>query len=276
MPADRRRPDGDKVSREEGTSFNQYLRWLTKTHGFRDMLVEGNYYRSVTDRIKADLEASPFFQGLTKSLTEYNDEYYVSRGYALLTPYPMKLVVKPFESFILKTYRRNVLDNARWPQEPESGWIVPINWFTMINDIVRTILVVKYLDGVGLLAEKIDSLCKQYNCGCKVDFEAKAEGYYAAHLYVRHRFEVPSIRWDTEKMDVDIELQITTQLQDVIRSLLHTYYESRRTKPMEKRSTWQWDYRSDEFAANYLGHILHYVGGMIVDIRDKQQKEKGR
>ena len=37
---------------------------------------------------------------------------------------------------------------------------------------------------------------------------------------------------------------------------------------------WQWDYKSDEFSANYLGHILHYVEGMIVEIREKQKKEE--
>ena len=28
-----------------------------------------------------------------------------------------------------------------------------------------------------------------------------------------------------------------------------------------------------EFAANYLGHVLHYVEGMIMDIREKQEKK---
>jgi hypothetical protein len=32
-------------------------------------------------------------------------------------------------------------------------------------------------------------------------------------------------------------------------------------------------YRTEEFRANYLGHILHYIEGMIIDIRDKQKKE---
>ncbi len=32
---------------------------------------------------------------------------------------------------------------------------------------------------------------------------------------------------------------------------------------------WQWDYKGDEFATNYLGHILHYVEGMIMDVRER-------
>jgi ppGpp synthetase/RelA/SpoT-type nucleotidyltranferase len=148
------------------------------------------------------------------------------------------------------------------------------NWFGKINDTVRTCLMVKYLDGVEFLSGKLDYLCSLHNVDCRVDYEAKEEGYYAAHVYARQNFEIPSKKWGTEKADVDVEIQITTQLQEVIRQLLHKYYESRRAKPESKRVTWQWDYRSEEFAANYLGHILHYVEGMIVDIRDKQAKEK--
>jgi len=31
------------------------------------------------------------------------------------------------------------------------------------------------------------------------------------------------------------------------------------------------DYKSPEFSSNYLGHIIHYVKGMIVEIRDKEK-----
>ena len=67
-----------------------------------------------------------------------------------------------------------------------------------------------------------------------------------------------------------VEIQITTQLQEVIRRLLHKYYERQRSGRSTSDLKWQWDYKSDEFAANYLGHILHYVEGMIMDVRDKR------
>ena len=43
---------------------------------------------------------------------------------------------------------------------------------------------------------------------------------------------------------------------------------------MDDDMKWQWDYKSDEFTANYLGHILHYVEGRIVELRDKQKEEQ--
>jgi hypothetical protein len=134
--------------------------------------------------------------------------------------------------------------------------------------------VVKYLDGVQFILDEINSLCEQNDLNHNIFLEAREEGYYAAHLYVQREFEIPRIDWDTDKVDISIEIQVTTQLQDVIRKLLHKHYEERRKQVMGDDMKWQWDYKSDEFAANYLGHILHYVEGMIVEIREKQKKEE--
>ena len=67
-----------------------------------------------------------------------------------------------------------------------------------------------------------------------------------------------------------MELQITTQLQNSIRALVHKHYESRRDQSTPSQD-WKWDHTSNEFATNYLGHILHYLEGMIVDIRERQR-----
>lgn len=39
-------------------------------------------------------------------------------------------------------------------------------------------------------------------------------------------------------------------------------------KPLDIK--WQWDYESDEFIPNYLGHILHYIEGMIMEVRKRE------
>jgi hypothetical protein len=78
--------------------------------------------------------------------------------------------------------------------------------------------------------------------------------------------------WDTQKVIVSVEIQITTQLQEVIRLLLHKYYSEKRKKGSIDKVKWQWNSSSEEFVANYLGHILHYVEGMILEIREKQRR----
>jgi hypothetical protein len=253
--------------------LHQYQEWLNEIHGAQIDERYETYYESVASKVMSDLKASKFWITLVHNLDEYGEDYLLRFSYPLLMPHvEPELVTKPYESFLLKTYRKNILENSLWPTEPKGGWFLPDNWFSRINDVVRTLLVVKYLDGVNFLKEKIESFCKQQEKGCKASFEAREEGYYAAHLYIQQSFEIPKINWDTETVDFSIEIQITTQLQEVIRKLLHKYYEERRKKQIVTKEKWQWDYRSTEFSTNYLGHILHYVEGMIMEIREKQRE----
>ena len=100
----------------------------------------------------------------------------------------------------------------------------------------------------------------------RVPGECQMQGFAIQHdqSYVyKTAFEVPADDWDTKKINVKIEIQIRTQVQDVIRRLLHNYYEKRRQHIDKQDVNWQWNYRSDDFSANYLGHILHYLEGLI-------------
>ena len=177
-------------------------------------------------------------------------------------------------SFLEKTFRKNIIQNKSWPKPPANGWMFPTNCYSRVNDIIRTLITVKYLDGVDFIADKIKLLSNQNKLDYEIYLEAREEGYYAAHQYVTKEFEIPKIDWDTEKIDFSIEIQITTQLQEIIRGLLHKYYGERRKRISKEDIKWQCDYKGDEFTANYLGHILHYVEGMIMEIRDKQKEEK--
>ena len=132
----------------------------------------------------------------------------------------------------------------------------------------------KYLDGVHFLVSKIRTLFDEHGLPCEAHLEARPEGYYAAHLCVSCEFEIPAWRWDTVRTRVAVELQITTQVQDLIRRLLHRHYERRRSKPTPDVITWQWDYKSAEFVPNYLGHILHYVEGMIMEVREGRSERR--
>jgi len=257
--------------------LNKYKEWLKKEHKIEITSLDKTYYESVSNKIKQEFEKSELWETLIGKLKTYNDEYYIKKdGYQLLTNRESvpTLNLKSYNSFFLKTYRKNVLDNSNWPNPPNVGWILPDDWYLYINDIVRTELIVKYLDGVEFLIEKLDLLCKEFTSTCRPDYEAKEEGYYAVHVYTKQNVEIPMRDWRTKKIDVDIEIQITTQLQENIRKLIHKYYEVRRTRERQDDVKWQWDYHSDEFSANYLGHILHYMEGMIMEIREKQTKGK--
>jgi hypothetical protein len=265
------------MNTDKPENMDEYKEWLKKHNKeitFRDI----TYYEHVSNKIKQEFEKSELWKTLIEELKIYNDEYFIKTGYQLLTNRESKPILdrKSYDSFFLKTYRKNISENSKWPEPPNVGWILPDDWYLSINDIVRTELVVKYLDGIDFIIEKLSLLCKKFATTCRIDYEAKEEGYYAVHIYAKQKIEIPMRDWNTRRIDIDIEIQITTQLQENIRKLLHKYYEVRRTKEKREDVKWQWDYRSDEFSTNYLGHILHYMEGMIMEIREKQTKLKGK
>jgi hypothetical protein len=257
-------------------NIEAYKNWLREHLSVAITRGDETYYESVTARMLSTLAASPFWTCLSSSIDEYHQEYLLATGYDLLLPGFVlpKLCIKPFGSFLDKTFRKNVLHNRHWPAAPAQGWIVPDSWYSRISDILRCTVVVKYLDGVEFMIEKIRALSETHGLPFSVHMEAREEGYYAAHVYTSHAFEVPRRNWDTLIQSAQLEIQITTQLQEVIQRLLHSRYEkSRSDADRRASSTWRWDYRSEEFAAGYLGHILHYVEGMIMEVRDRRKKE---
>jgi hypothetical protein len=252
----------------------QYNDWLRREHHVDITKRTCNHYQAVARQVKSAFEESALWTELNRQLAEFNRQFFLSTKQDLwVRPTPPQLDMKPFDSFLLKTYRKNVVNNNNWPDPPDGGWLLPPDWFSRVNDIVRTCFAVKFLDGVNFFEDKLGNLCAANQCEFRADYEAKEEGYYALHIYTKIRCEVPNEDLDTEDRDFAIEIQITTQLQEVIRGLLHKFYESRR-KDLGASKAWQWDYKSDEFAANYLGHILHYVEGMIMEVRDKESGDQ--
>jgi hypothetical protein len=255
-------------------NIDEYKKWLQDELSITINSKTENHYNSIANKIKSDFLSSKVWNEILIQLNDYNTEYLARTNYQLLvTDFKPDLVTKSFDSFLEKTFRKNIVYNKNFPKPPYNGWITPNNWIENTNDILRTFFVVKYLDGVEFLMEKIQKCLKHNSLDLEKHFEARDEGYYAVHLYTFNDFDIPKVDWDTEIKSISIELQITTQLQEVIGKLTHQLYEGRRIKLDKADKKWQWDYESEEFTANYLGHILHYVEGMIMEVRNKQSKK---
>lgn len=262
------------MEKKKPANIDDYKKWLRDEHHVEISETTKNYYDTVSYSIREVFEKSEIWnQLIKKEIPVFAGEYLLKNGDSLLTPSEWKLHRKSFDSFLLKTFRKNCLDNKEWPNCPIDGWILPDNWFSRINDIVRTSFVVKYLDGVKFIVEKIEGFLKENSLPCTISYEAKEEGYYAAHLYTIYEFEVPKPTWDTMKIRVSVEVQITTTMQEVLKKLLHVYYEGNRLVKKDAEPKWKWDYNCEEFSVNYLGHILHYVEGKIVGIREEQRRK---
>lgn len=231
----------------------------------------GNYYKAATQLLHNTFVASTFWDAVKKELPNINDTYRMQKGYPLLTKTePPEIYIKSLESLLIKAYRKNQLNNPNFPDPPSDDWITPENWLTSVNDILRTTIVVKYLDGVEYLLQRLAEIANDYSCKLDYSLEAREEGYYAAHGGLKISLDLIDESFQSSPQVMNIEIQVTTELQEIIKTLLHKHYEENRKKTKPKNYKWQWDYQCDEFSSNYLGHIVHYVEGMIVEIRDKQ------
>ena len=257
---------------EKPKTIAEYGKWLLSDHGISLDPADKNYYDLATLALLDHLRRSPFWETFIRELPELDSRYQVAKSVPLLmivksSPEPK---TKPFVSMVDKSFRKNVLENDGWPLEPTTGWILPDDWLSQVNDVVRTYTVVKYLDGVTYLADALGALAADIGLLHRIDYEARAEGYYAAHFYVYLPAEIPRRNFDTRKLQFQLEIQITTQMQDVVRSLTHPFYVGRRSVPPDDPGPkWQWEYDSDEFKANYLAHTLHHMEGLMMDLRER-------
>jgi ppGpp synthetase/RelA/SpoT-type nucleotidyltranferase len=265
---------------EKPGNWKDYIIWWNENFDDQIDLGTTKLYKDISAIVRYRFEKSDEFMTLIHQLHNYDAEYKRNFGYDLLMKKPeeIKLEIKPWDRFMIKVWRKNIVQNASWKNEnwdkeickPNGGWITPINWFEKIHDIVRTRVVVKYFDGVELLLNKMCDHFLSHSCQIDPDWEAREEGYYAAHLNVIREYEIP-IGLETQKTNVSIEIQITTQIKDVITELTHKYYERKRETLIQPNIKWQWDYNSEEFSPNYIGHILHYIEGELMQIRNREQ-----
>ena len=262
----------DLLNIEKPTNETEFKIWLMSAHEYNIDEQYEYYYNTVVKKIKTDFEESNYWQSILKELPEINDKYFINKKVHLLTLSATPIIhTKSLNSLIIKAFRKNILDNKNFPQPPNDGWITPENWFERINDIIRTTITVKYLDGVAFIIDEIKKITSDHNYDFSSSFQAREEGYYAAHAGIVMPLSMPSENFLPIEKNLTIEIQVTTEIQEIIKTLLHKHYEKNRKNTVPKDYKWQWDYKSPEFTSNYLGHIIHYVEGMIVEIRDKEK-----
>lgn len=254
--------------------IQEFITWLDKEHQQKITLKHKTYYESVVDRIYSDFESSDFWKEVTNSISNWNKSYFTKNEYFLFKgDYKIDLLKKSYDSFLSKVYRQNVILNRYFPKPPPRGWITPDCWFEKTNDLVRTSIVVKYLDGIEFVSERLRELANKHGFKFEISYQAREEGYYAVHTYLTKKFEIPAFDWDTIEKKIKIEIQLTTELQDNIRNLTHKFYEERRMQVKDTKEKWQWQYETNEFSVNYLGHILHYLEGVIMEVRNKNAEK---
>jgi hypothetical protein len=224
-------------------------------------------FNNHVEALRVDFVNSQFWQQLCETIIEKH--YRATSGGLLAHPNRAPVVLKkPWDSLILKSFRRNILNNEEWPDQPAKGWTIPGNWFERIADLIRTTIVVRYLDGIEPVHEAIEVTAKALDIKCRFDYENREEGYYALHSTVSFPFRFRREGYRMETRPVPVEIQVCTQVQEVLRALTHRTYEIIRRKPKAENVHWQWRWNCEQFTPNYLGHILHYADGVMLNLRD--------
>jgi hypothetical protein len=249
---------------------DEYARWMRAVHDV-DIDREQVRYEAAIEKIISAASVGGFWSEFLAQRSDLAQSYLGDTGFKLFAFHEDERPQgKSWESFLLKSYRRNVLDNANFPEPPSRGWLLPPAWLNDVHDVVRTVLVVKYLDGVKFLIDALEKIADVAGSEFKSDLQARETGYYAAHTYSSFTVDLPDDEWSLVRFTMKLEVQVTTQLQEVMGKLTHRQYEKRRELPASASANWQWDHKSDSFQPNYLGHILHYAEGMIMEVRDRE------
>jgi hypothetical protein len=225
------------------------------------------------------IEEHEFFRDLGERLGEWASLYEVKTGTLLLMTRSAPLMLKKdYDSAVNKSFRVNVLKNNNFPEAPEKGWATPKNLYMYFNDSIRGTIVCRFIDGPEYLAAKLTKYARDLGLRSKFYSQERDDGYYAYHFYVFIPVKLVDETFRRFDANMEIEIQITTQLQEVLRTLTHKFYEVNRLKPEISDGKWKWDFKSNRFKVSYLSHTLHLLESIIVESRSssikRSRKEK--
>lgn len=254
-------------------TIEEYVEWARNTLGVdfesEDCLDAYNMNMTNVHTFASDSLLNSLHSFVDRIGSEYEK---ISQSSLFMSETDIKWHKKPYESFLNKSFRQNILWNQNWPNAPkyrdeEPEWVTPDNWFLKFNDTVRTMLVCKYIDGPKYFVERLDDfVTTDLKLSCHYDSRQKDDGYYAYHLYIK----LPVVLYTgtgLTKSSVEIEIQISTQLQEVLNKITHSYYEQERISYTANLDTWKWETHTNKFRVAYLRHTLHLLEAIILEAR---------
>lgn len=267
-------PPTDKTPKP--ASEAAFVEWAQKAIAPEFGTAFRGYYESKIAAVLLSVQQHEFFVGLDREIDAWNAAEKDATGSQLLMQRQvLELQRKPFQSVVNKCYRRNVIRNEDFPSPPKGGWIEPKNVFGRINDLIRGTLVCRYADGPEKLAVHLKGQAEKLGLDSWFYSQGREDGYYAFHFYVKVPVELYDFNHVPRNEAVAVEVQITTQLQDVLRQFTHEIYEQNRDTRRRENGEWKWQLNSHRFRAGYLSHTLHLLEAIVVQLRDDARSGKG-
>lgn len=253
-----------KGQKKPAVSWEEYPKWYSQTFGIRiDDPKLRTHYETTHRTISAELQQHPFRIGLDEQILKISQ----TNGLPLMSNERFEFFSKPFTSVVDRSYRHNILWNDQFPNEHHRGWMYHETWFERLQDAFRGAIIYKYADSPAICCNHLKAFSDSLGLQSRSYSQASEEGYYAHHYYVKIPVNTVLLDFTTKKIDMTVEIQITTQFQDALRAITHPFYENRRLLAEPGNGDWKWDLDTPQFKASYLGHTLHLLEGMIVEIR---------
>lgn len=248
----------------------EYVSWAKETLNIDYEGAHERAFRSNSAFALLTVQRHQFFQTLGEYLEVVSGEYAAEhRSPLLMNINPPELFQKSYESAINKSYRLNAVWNRRFPNNPQTGWVTPANWYILFDDLIRGTLVCKYLDGPPFLAKRLEQRAQGLGLACTVKALGRDEGYYAYHFHVKIPVDLVDAEFNEHPVDLSVEIQLTTQLQEVLYNITHKFYEQNRLQ-RARDTDWKWDHGSNLFKAAYVSHTLHMLEATILELRDSE------
>lgn len=207
-----------------------------------------------------ELTVSSFWSQTGRDLDKWRTEYHAATGSTLLSQARLPdFVPKSKDSIankLQRKYPRDKLKDAFTGKYPIPN----------IGDMVRVRLTCSYLDGVEFLANKLMELAKSMDVNAAHEKQGKIEGYYAQHINISQDVML-KVAGVSAVVRIECEIQIATDMSTKMWDTSHGLYEHIRGQPSEAES-WQWKHSDPRFISNQLGHLVHLVDGLLIQLRE--------
>lgn len=257
----------------ERPSFEIFLAQAVKDLGFPDHKEAERQYLFNIRAARSAVEQNDISKSLSDFLKELSINYSTDRPDILFShgarAPELQFLVKPFDSVVEKIYRRTILYNRQYPSPPRGDNLGINNFYTEIDDLIRTKIICRYMDGPQYICRHIKDKFDDMGIVCNYRDLSTEAGYYAWHFYFKMPVDI-IINKVIEEISVWVEIQFATQLSDVISMLTHDIYKNRRSNVEGvANKTWKWEPTSREFRSAYLGHGLHLLEGVVQSLKDE-------
>ena len=140
------------------------------------------------------------------------------------------------------------------------------NGVPRLNDLVRTRIRCRFVEGVEFLANKLVEHLRNHSVEPERSREGRIQGYFAQHITFPYSL-VYRVGGATSVAVVNVEVQVATELSSRVWEATHSIYEDSRSGK-DDPAEWQWNPRDPRYVSRQLGHTIHLADGLLSQLRD--------